>query len=365
LIRNKRKFYENVLEKVHDTSRNFVINYLPPLWFKIHNHRYLKLGKSFSQLVNRELSVKKYSIIHFHSTFDFYNFILFSEKKLRNLISLLTSHSPIPAYKEIVDNAQNKIKSKKALEMLKKFRETMDIESFKKADYLIFPCEESMEGYLKWEPFRKLLPNKKIAFVLSGVEPMTFKLNSDEIRNRYGIPKDAFVVSYVGRHNIHKGYDVLQEAAQLVWRKNKNVWFLIAGKEWPIKGLDDNRWIEVGWTNDPGSIVNAADLFVLPNRKTYFDLVLLEVLSLGKAVLASSSGGNKYVARQTKGIILFRNADPSDLSLKILQLEGERDFLKKIGDLNKSTYERYYTLELFAQRYAELYKKIEKENNLT
>lgn len=59
-------------------------------------------------------------------------------------------------------------------------------------------------------------------------------------------------------------------------------------------GLKDSRWKEVGWTNDSQSIIAASDVFVLPNRETYFDIIMLEVLSCGKIVIASRTGGNKY-----------------------------------------------------------------------
>ena len=58
---------------------------------------------------------------------------------------------------------------------------------------------------------------------------------------------------------------------------NQNTYFLIAGKEEPMKGLDNSHWIEVGWTNDPHSLIAASDVFVLPNHETYFDLVFLSM----------------------------------------------------------------------------------------
>ena len=43
------------------------------------------------------------------------------------------------------------------------------------------------------------------------------------------------------------------------------------------------------WTNDPHSLINASDMFILPNKETYFDLIMLEVLSMGKIVLATNT----------------------------------------------------------------------------
>jgi len=177
-------------------------------------------------------------------------------------------------------------------------------------------------------------------------------LSREQIREKYNIPNDAFVVSYVGRHNHVKGYDLLQKAAEEVWRKEPNVYFLIAGKEFPIRGLRDKKWIEVGWTNIPGNIVNASDVFVLPNRRTFFDLILLEVMSIGKPIIASFTGGNKFVSRQTNGIITFEKENIADLVKKILDLSLlSRDELERLGLENKILYNNYYTPEKFALRY--------------
>jgi hypothetical protein len=34
------------------------------------------------------------------------------------------------------------------------------------------------------------------------------------------------------------------------YMKTITYYFLIAGKEEPLKGIKNDRWIEVGWTND-------------------------------------------------------------------------------------------------------------------
>lgn len=120
------------------------------------------------------------------------------------------------------------------------------------------------------------------------------KVEKDEILKKYNIPKESFIITYFGRHNEVKGYDTLKKLGEKILEKYKDVYFLIAGKEEPLKGLNHKRWIEVGWTKDPHSIVNVANLYILPNKETYFDLALLEVLSLGIKSLLSDTGGNLY-----------------------------------------------------------------------
>ena len=45
----------------------------------------------------------------------------------------------------------------------------------------------------------------------TGTAPKSALVTKEEMRKKYGIPQDAFVISYVGRHNEIKGYDALKE----------------------------------------------------------------------------------------------------------------------------------------------------------
>ena len=134
---------------------------------------------------------------------------------------------------------------------------------------------------------------KKHRYMPTGIVGCKAKVNREDFRKKYGIPDNAFVISYAGRHNEIKGYADLKKLGEKLLA-DKNVYFLIAGKEEPMTGLKNDHWIEVGWTNDPHSLIAASDVFVLPNHETYFDLILLEVLSLGVPVVMSRTGGNKY-----------------------------------------------------------------------
>ena len=97
------------------------------------------------------------------------------------------------------------------------------------------------------------------------IQNISVKVNREDFRKKYGIPDNAFVISYAGRHNEIKGYADLKRLGEKLLA-DKNVYFLIAGKEEPMTGLKNDHWIEVGWTNDPHSLIAASDVFVLPNH---------------------------------------------------------------------------------------------------
>ena len=173
------------------------------------------------------------------------------------------------------------------------------------------------------------------------------------------LKNDHFKVCYIGRHNSIKGYDLLVKAAKKIEKIDQDIKFVIAGRlgpEYPDKTL--KNWEELGWTNDPLSVESACNLFVLPNRETYFDLALIEALSVPSVVLVSDTGGNKYFRKfKTKAINFFKNGDIEDLVKKILLIKNEYD-TNKLKTENKKIYSNNFTSKIFAQNYVDVIENI-------
>lgn len=354
-------FIEKTTEnKLGNSVKNIKNNKIKKM-LDVFRNLYKKSKILYGRQHNADVNLNDYDAVHFHSTRMMYE-VRDSLKDYRGIV-ILTSHSPTLLSNEIFDS-------------LSKFEQTylgwfykklirMDEFSFNRADYLIFPCEEAEEPYYHmWNKYKEIHDLKKGRFKYfpTGTLPKKVKLTNDEVRYKYNIPSNAFVVSYVGRHNEIKGYSDLKKIGEMLLNQRENVYFLIAGKEEPLQGLNHPHWIEVGWTNDPGSIVAAADIFILPNRETYFDLVMLEVLSLGQIVLASKTGGNNYFKKYDKsGIMLYDgNEEAEKIILNLMSYTPEK--MQEMRDVNRHIYETDFTTEVFAKRYTELISSIlEKE----
>ena len=213
------------------------------------------------------------------------------------------------------------------------------------------PLQETMDG------FNDISRKKDIRFIETGAKKLCSSLTKEEAKKKYGV-SGKFVIGYVGRHNEIKGYDILKEAAQKVLSQNENICFLIGGKQGnTYSPLQHERWIEAGWTN-PSDLFMAIDVFVLPNRMTYFDLVLLEVMSAGVPVIASATGGNKSVQSMTGALILYQNT-AADLAEKIMEFSHLSDENRKsAGQKIQNTYEQFYTTKIFAEKYKNLINNI-------
>lgn len=230
----------------------------------------------------------------------------------------------------------------------------IDDYAINRADNIIIACEEAEEPYYhEWPGYAEFhKKNKhKYVYMATGTAPKSALVTKEEMRKKYGIPQDAFVISYVGRHNEIKGYDALKEIGKHLLDANDSAYVFIAGTEGPLYHLEHNRWIEVGWTKDPGSVIQASDVFVLPNKETYFDLVMLEVLSLGQIVVASYTGGNKYFAKyENSGIFLYNNnTEAENIISQIIKMSEEKR--KELRKKNLELYKAEFTNEAFAKRY--------------
>lgn len=294
------------------------------------------------------VNLEKYDAVHFHSTLDMY-----SERRQLNKykgIVILTTHSPTVFYKENIQEYFNDEEYKK----YKKFLDNIAIVdefAFERADYLVFPCEGAEEPYFhSWDKYMEYRNKSNVKYLLTGIEAVEFKKDRNTVRKECNIPKDVFVISFVGRHNLIKGYDILID----IFKNNPNVYFLCCGKIGNIKPPISDRWIEVGWTSDPYSYVNASDLFILPNRETYFDLALIQAISIGKMSLISNTGGNKfYDGLKDLGIYLFDNVNDATLIInKIINMDNEERDAKCVK-LRKLFNEKF-TSDVFYENYKQL-----------
>lgn len=306
------------------------------------------------------VDINDYDIIHFHDTMSLYR----HRKQLKEFkgIVILQSHTPQPMAEEQYNVIPKSVKF--WIPLLKKRLERVDRFAFNRADYIIFPCPEAEEPYLnRWPYFKHLKESRKNSFkyILTGIPASSPKRNKEDVFKELNLPNDSFLVSYVGRHNEVKGYGDLKNIGKVFLESDENAWFVCAGKEEPLKRLEHNRWIEVGWTKDAHSYISASDVFVLPNKETYFDIVMLEVLSLGKIVIASRTGGNKFFEKAgCKGVLLYDTIDEAvELLKKVsVMLPEER---ANLGKTNYEFYKAHNTVSAMYDQYIATINRIYQE----
>lgn len=291
-----------------------------------------------------KVDFRNYDIVYFHDTLS----LFYQLKNLKNFKGqiILQSHTPVPNAIELFDRLPQYLR--KSLPFLKNFLRRIDKKAFNRADYIVFPCPEAEETYINnWKYFNQIKSKKheKFRYILTGIPEPIVRYNKETILSELGITGNQFIISYVGRHNEVKGFDTLKEIGLKFLEENKESIFLIAGKESPIKGLDHPQWKEIGWTDNAMSFVNASDVFILPNKETYFDIVAIEILALGKILIASRTGGNKFFEnKKVKGVFLYDSQEEAIELLKKVSMMTEKE-RQELGNFNKKFYREHLSVE--------------------
>lgn len=353
----------NIYDYVNKTDEITNIDFLPPsknkpnfiskvISFLVQNFSLIRFWSLKTHLLKKnnflfDIDLSCYDIIHFHDTIS-----LFMARDLIdnfNGLILLTSHSPQPLHLEYMENECSSFTTNQTKTLIN-ILELIDKFSFLRADYVMFPCEEAKDPYKKWSFFDKTINIKedKFFYCPTGTKDFFMVDNRDKIRRKYNIGNKDFLISYVGRHNLIKGYDNLKIIGKKILNQHNNVYFIVAGKEGPIKRLNHKRWIEVGYTNDPHSLINASDLFILPNKQTFFDLILLEVLSIGTKIMATYTGGNKFFKKfENINLIYYKNTNDAIRKINSL-ITDESSYDKKI---NREIFKTNFTTSKFLLNY--------------
>lgn len=315
--------------------------------------RMMRNYRRYSNVINGDGYLKadlsEYEIVHFHKTSDMYA----AREALKDYQGtvILTSHSPVPLSQEIYDGLS--AIEKKIFKGLYSKLGKIDEYAFRRADIIHFPCPEAEESYMKNMPAYGAIKQEKVDsfyYLPTGIIPCTPKRERQAVRASLSISNSDFVMCYVGRHNEVKGYGKLKEMGHKLLNEDDNSWMVVAGKEEPMKRYEHKHWIEVGFTDDAYSFINASDVFILPNTETYFDIVMLEILSLGKIVVASRTGGNKFFDGKSEGIFLYDTLEEAVQivhGIKSMPVEKRME----IGQKNKKLFDENFTNEVYAKRY--------------
>lgn len=147
------------------------------------------------------------------------------------------------------------------------------------------------------------------------------------------------LLSY-GRFVEKKGFDLLIEAFANARRSIPDLTLTIAGR-----GPDERRLRQLaaahrlgesctiaGWTDDPVSLLDQHDVFVLPSRSEPFGIVALEAMARGKAILSTDTEGPSEYLRDDEIAILCARNDAAALEQAIVAACADRARLQRLAE---------------------------------
>jgi glycosyltransferase involved in cell wall biosynthesis len=140
---------------------------------------------------------------------------------------------------------------------------------------------------------------------------------------------------------LHHNSDYLEKLKKLA--SGLNVYFL--GYVYPLNTLL--------------ALVDHADLFIFPSETEGMSIMLLEVASVGKPIVASDIPENTQVFSGNE-VLYFKNMDAGDLAEKLTYALGHKEEMRALGKRCQQRVYADYLWTNIARTYATVYKSIMK-----
>lgn len=185
-----------------------------------------------------------------------------------------------------------------------------------------------------------------------------------QLRERLGLPGDAFLFITVARFNFQKGYDILLRALACirdVLEKHPCRFVLVGdGPEFDAmkrlgRELDVDRFVMyLGSRSDVYDILRAGDVFLLPSRWEGLPIVLIEAGLMKLPVVASSTYGNREIIGQDCGV-LFENLNSGALASAIKDVLTKTQDMASLGERLYREVQANYSLDTMLSGLREIY----------
>lgn len=200
------------------------------------------------------------------------------------------------------------------------------------------------------DKFKKHYPRhaEKFYAILNGVDMAKFRVksNRDDVRKRWGLSKDHFVVGTVANFKKVKNHACLVRAAENLKDSYPHLRFLFVGTGFPgdpynsegevrdlIRkfGLKE-RIILTGYQENIPDMLPAFDAFCLPSISEGMPVSLLEAMAAGVVVIGSRVRGIREVVTHRETGLLFSPNNDSDLASLIEEILKSQCFARELTD---------------------------------
>ncbi|MEG0570774.1 MAG: glycosyltransferase family 4 protein [Oscillospiraceae bacterium] len=184
---------------------------------------------------------------------------------------------------------------------------------------------------------------KKIARINSvGVDIKNFvPVSSEEktaLREELGFSKSSLILNYSAELNANKNQEFLFNCVEIIKRKYPNVLLLLCGygekeesyrQTIKAKGLEDNVLL-LGYRADVAKICQASDICAASSIREGLSFSVIEALSCGEIVVATSNRGHKTIIKDGVNGFLIPIGDTEAFSNKIMKVYEDGELRKKI-----------------------------------
>jgi len=301
--------------------------------------------------------IKTSDVVVFHD-YRLASAYLLNLNKSSNQKIIIMPHAPTDLSAEIIENWKLYLGNSRIWNIIYRSLAERELRTLLSANSLLIPCRYALDGYFTSMPERVSLFQLPFYELPSGVRPLIATQSPYKVRASWGVDSNKKIVGFFGRKHPHKGYDIFCQAAEVAYRHKLDIVFVSAGSGPVSSPLHLPNFLDLGYlTTELADAIAAVDLVIVPNRVCYFDLVILEAMSLGKPVLTTPVGGSRCL--NSPGIFFVNDLSAENLMMAINELLSKsKSDLEEAGRLNVEVFEDMYSLQPFARRHLEFAKLI-------
>ncbi len=234
---------------------------------------------------------------------------------------------------------------------------------------LIITTGLTQNNFLKWL-FGKL-PRKAITIKLGSPEIKKISdMAKNDLKKKYGFERKKVVFS-IGRLNKRKRFEEIIKTAEIL-KNERDIVFLIAGKGEEYSNLQklvNKKNLEniklLGFVDDKKreDLFLISDVFAYASEFEGSGIVYTESMSYSTPVAAYENEAVKNIIKNDNfGFVVKRN--PKELANAILRLIKDKKLSDKIVKNCYDLIKKEHNWEIYAEKYAREFKKINKERNI-
>lgn len=168
-------------------------------------------------------------------------------------------------------------------------------------------------------------------------------------RHRFGLEPEDQVVVAVGRLSHEKGHDLLIAATAALRARFPRLRTVIAGDGKARERLERTIAEQqlqahvrlLGQIDDVDDLLRCADVFAFPSRWEGTPFAMLEAMSLGLPVVATSFGGADEIIESGTNGLLVATESPEDLAAGIEKLLTDPATARTLGERGQQLLERF------------------------
>lgn len=226
---------------------------------------------------------------------------------------------------------------------------------------VLFVCEHQRDHWVRRYP-----ELKKLARVVhNGVEPQKFRREeflrvAKELRNKLGIPEEAFVFSCIAAFRPEKGHELLIAAfAELP----ADTYLLLAGDgarratiEAAVRSAGLYERVRfLGAVPDVRPVIVGSNATILASTAVEtFSMAMLESMALGVTVIAPRIGGLAEAIIDGETGLLFPVGDVEKMAQGMQALVGDRGNARDLGQAAQRMVAQRFTLAAMLEKYEQV-----------